>query len=217
MDGHKVDLAAWPRREYWNHYMNRVRCTYSMTANLDITDLLPELKARSLKLYAAQIYMLTRIVNRHEEFRYNTGPDGEPVLYDALIPSYTVFYADDQTFSSLWTPCGASFRAFHEAYLEDVRRCEEVRGLAGKPDQPENCFWISSIPWTHFTGFQLNIYGDGRDMSPIFTFGRYACENGRTLLPLSAQVHHAVCDGFHTARLFEEMQALCDGKDWLDR
>ena len=81
MDVQKVDLANWPRREFWNHYMNEVRCTYAMTAELDASRLLPALKRRGLKLYPALIHMLSQVVHRHEEFRYNTGADGEPVQF----------------------------------------------------------------------------------------------------------------------------------------
>lgn len=34
---------------------------------------------------------------------------------------------------------------------------------------------------------------------------------GRVLLPLAVQVHHGVCDGFHTCRLVNELQQLLDG------
>ena len=80
MDVQKVDLANWPRREFWNHYMKEVRCTYAMTAELDASRLLPALKRRGLKLYPALIHMLSQVVHRHEEFRYNTGADGEPEM-----------------------------------------------------------------------------------------------------------------------------------------
>ena len=216
MDVQKVDLANWPRREFWNHYMNEVRCTYAMTAELDASRLLPALKRRGLKLYPALIHMLSQVVHRHEEFRYNTGPDGEPVLLRSLTPSYTVFHSDDQTFSNLWTPYSPSFRAFHAAYLEDLRQYGGVHGFDGKPGLPENCFWISSIPWVRFTGFHLDIHTDGMDMSPIFTFGKCEPCAGQLRLPLCAQLHHAVCDGFHAARLFNEIQALCDEEAWLD-
>ena len=71
-------------------------------------------------------------------------------------------------------------------------------------------------PVARFTGFHLNIHTDGMDMSPIYTFGKCEPCAGQLRLPLCAQLHHAVCDGFHAARLFNEVQALCDEEAWLD-
>jgi chloramphenicol O-acetyltransferase type A len=46
---------------------------------------------------------------------------------------------------------------------------------------------------------------------PMFTFGKYYEQDGKVLLPLAVQVHHSVCDGFHVARMFNELQEMCDG------
>ena len=43
---------------------------------------------------------------------------------------------------------------------------------------------------------------------PIFTFGKYYEEGGKYYIPLSIQVHHAVCDGFHVCRFLDELQDL---------
>ena len=38
-----IDIEDWNRKPYFEHYLNAVRCTYSMTANLEITSLLREI------------------------------------------------------------------------------------------------------------------------------------------------------------------------------
>ena len=38
--------------------------------------------------------------------------------------------------------------------------------------------------------------------------GKYVEREGRILLPLALQVHHAVCDGFHACRLTREVREL---------
>ena len=193
----KINLSDWARREHWAHYSRNMRYTYAMTTDIDISRLKPELKVHNLKLYPALLYMLSTIVNRHEEFRFAFGSDGEPVCFDQMHPTYTVFHADDETFSNLWTEYAPRFFDFHEAYLREL--------LSGIHD---------SVDALH--RFNLNIYGEGLYLSPIFTFGRYVERDGRLLLPLSGQFHHAVCDGFHAARLFNEMQSLADDcLEWL--
>lgn len=46
--------------------------------------------------------------------------------------------------------------------------------------------------------------------SPMFTLGKYNQKEEKVVLPLAVQVHHSVCDGFHLARLYNELQALCN-------
>lgn len=40
----------------------------------------------------------------------------------------------------------------------------------------------------------------------MISVSRVCAAEGRTLLPLSIQVHHAVCDGFHVARFLDALQ-----------
>ncbi len=72
----------------------------------------------------------------------------------------------------------------------------------------------ASIPWTTFTGFNLNVYGDGTYLRPIFTFGKYFEQEGKTFIPLSVQIHHAVCDAFHVSRLIDEFQDLVNKENY---
>ena len=74
-----------------------------------------------------------------------------------------------------------------------------------KPGTPENCFNVSMVPWASFTSFHLHT-ADHRYLLPIFTLGKLEERGGKALLPLAAQVHHAVCDGFHLCRFLDVLQ-----------
>jgi len=210
-----IDLETWSRKIYFEHYLHRVRCTYSMTAPLDITRLRGHLKGKGIKLYPALIHMIATAVNRHGEFRVCFDSEGRLGRWDRLSPSFTIFHEDDRTFSSLWVPYDENFRTFYRRYAEDLETYGDCKAFAAKPGEPPNTFPVSSIPWVGFTGFNLNIYNEGTYLLPIFTMGKYTEDGGRVLLPLSVQLHHAVCDGYHAGVLFRELQALADGcSDW---
>lgn len=203
----KIDRTTWDRKEYFQHYFSHVPCTYSITVKLDIT----ALKARRQKLYPTMLYYLTTVVNRHPEFRTALNEQGELGIYREMLPSYTVFHKDTETFSEIWTEYYADFEAFCQAYEADIQRYGAQKGLIGKPDAPKNIFTVSMIPWTTFDGFNLNLQRGYDYLIPIFTMGKYYHENGRTLLPLAIQVHHAVCDGFHVCRFINELQEWING------
>ncbi len=200
----KIDRENWPRSEYFEHYFSAVPCTYSMTVKLDIT----QIKKKKQKLYPAMLYCITTIVNRHPEFRTAINEKGELGIYSDMIPCYTVFHKETETFSNLWTEYTSNLEDFCRAYECDVQKYGIKQGMIGKPNIPQNHFTVSMIPWTTFDEFHLNLQKGYDYLLPIFTMGKYYEENGKTILPFALQVHHAVCDGFHTCRFVNELQAL---------
>ncbi|ANY67133.1 type A chloramphenicol O-acetyltransferase [Paenibacillus sp. BIHB 4019] len=216
MNFNPIIMDNWSRKPYFEHYINKVRCTFSMTSNIDITRLLTELKSQEIKLYPALIHMIAAVVNSHHEFRTCFHSDGTLGYWDRLSPSFTIFHDDDKTFSSMWTLYGEDFNDFYSRYLDDMKKYGKVKQFASKPNEPPNTFPISSIPWVSFTGFNLNIYNEGTFLLPIFTMGKFFQQEGKILLPLSGQFHHAICDGYHAGMLYNELQLRADTcKEWL--
>lgn len=204
MNFQKIDGDNWIRKEYFEHYYESIPCTYSMSVKLDIT----KIKEKKLKLYPAMLYYLTTVVNRHSEFRTAFNDKGELGVYDEMIPSYTVFNKDTETFTNLWTEYSSNLDEFCVNYENDIKEYGNKEGMIGKPDIPVNNFTVSMIPWTTFEGFNLNLQKGYDYLVPIFTMGKYYEEKQKIILPLAIQVHHAVCDGFHTSRFINELQEL---------
>ncbi|CAG7652226.1 type A chloramphenicol O-acetyltransferase [Paenibacillus allorhizosphaerae] len=216
MKFHPIDVNSWGRKPYFEHYLNNVRCTYSMTANVDITLLLAVLKNKGVKLYPAMIHMITTVVNRHREFRTCFNAEGRLGYWDNMSPSFTIFHDENKTFSTVWTPFCDEFDAFYTRYIADLEMYGNVMQFAAKTNEPPNSFPISCIPWVSFTGFNLNVYAEGTYLLPIFTIGKYVKQDNQIQLPLSVQLHHAVCDGYHAGVMFQELQQRADQcEEWL--
>ncbi len=211
-----IDIDNWSRKPYFEHYLNHVRCTYSMTANIEITALVSKLKDKGMKLYPALIHMITTVINRHSEFRTCFDAEGRLGYWDRLSPSFTIFHDDEKTFSSIWTLYSEDFNEFYSRYLDDMNVYGSVKQLFAKEKEPPNTFPISSIPWVSFTSFNLNLVNEGNYLQPIFTIGKYYRQNEKILLPLSGQFHHSVCDGYHASVLYNELQLRADAcTEWL--
>lgn len=93
-------------------------------------------------------------------------------------------------------------------YEADVAKFSSSTQYEPKPDRPSNSFNISMIPWLTFTSFNINVFSDGKYLLPIFTLGKYFEDNEKRLIPLSIQVPHAVCDGYHVGKFVETLQKL---------
>jgi chloramphenicol O-acetyltransferase type A len=210
-----IDKEKWDRNPYFEHYLN-LKCTFSITANIDITTLLEQLRTKEIKLYPTFIYMVSKTVNSHKEFRTCYNDEGVLGYWDKMIPSYTIFHSDNKSFSSIWTEFSNEFNVFYKNYQSDIKQYADVKGLFAKDNEPKNSFPISSIPWVSFTGFNLNINNDSDFLLPIITGGKYLNKKDKTLLPISLQVHHAVCDGYHASTFIEDLQQLANNcHDWL--
>ena len=147
-------------------------CTYAITVDLDVTALRAVLKTTGTKAYVAQVRALATVVNRHEEFRM-TLVDGAPAIWPMLHPAYTVFNPDRETFACVSTPYDADFDAFHARMSEDLADHRHATGFFPQADLPANYFDVSSLPWTSFSSFALNIKDSWDHLAPIFTLGRY--------------------------------------------
>ena len=132
----KIDLTVWPRREYFEHYFSQIPCTFSMTVKLDVSAIVRSRR----KLYPTMLYCISRIVNAHEEFRMAINDRGVLGVYSELVPSYTIFHKDTQTFSNLWTGYSPDEEAFFRAYEQDLKRYGDNHGMIGKFPIPKTAF-----------------------------------------------------------------------------
>lgn len=91
-----IDIDSWNRREYYDDNSNKVVCSYSLTVDLNITNLIGR------KLYPAMLWLLTDTVNEVDEFRTAHSPDGIGI-FGSMSPSYTVFNQETKHFYCTWT------------------------------------------------------------------------------------------------------------------
>lgn len=217
MEFHTIELEHWERKQHFEHYVNNVPCGFSITANIDITAVLTSVKAKSLKFYPAFLHMVSAVVNAHREFRTCYNEDKELGYWVSMNPSYTIFHQDTETFSNIWTQYSDDFGVFYRNVQADMELYADNKDFQPKPDCPPNSFPVSSIPWSSFTGFNLNIYNNNDFFLPIVTGGKYFEQNNTVQLPVSLQVHHAVVDGYHASRFMNELQQLAAAPEtWIN-
>ena len=139
-------MENWKRKEFYNHYINEVRCSYSTTINIDIANL------KGQKLYPAMIWLLTETVNKMSEFRTALTDEGLG-LYDKLNPAYTIFNKENKNFSVIWTEFNCDYYEFLKSYEADKAKFSSSIKLTPMTDKPMNTFDISMVPWFTFSSF----------------------------------------------------------------
>ena len=75
-------------------------------------------------------------------------------------------------------------------------------------DQPgrDDYLFLSAIPWVSFTSIQHAMHFHPHDSVPRISWGKFFEQNGKILMPVSIQAHHALVDGRHMGAYFETLQ-----------
>ncbi|GAB2043685.1 type A chloramphenicol O-acetyltransferase [Agathobaculum sp. TL06] len=204
----KIDLTEWSRGALFQFYLKHMRIVMSLTVDIDITPLLGFSKKLNLKFYPCMLWVVSKIVNSHDEFKYSWDNDGNLIRWECISPSYTEFHQEDESFTKYVTPYTEDLFMFHASYMADKRKHQNTRAFAEK--QPPNFFDVSCLPWVRYQHFDVHVFDEGKFLAPVITWGKYEAEQEKYRMPLTMNIHHAVADGFHLSRFFNEVQELID-------
>lgn len=201
-----INTETWERGELFRFYIEKLRNVMSMTVDTDVTKLVSFVRAHGLKFYPAMMWAVSKAVNGRAEFRYGW-KDGNLVRWDYVSPYYADFHGEDERFVKLVTEYSGDLSEFHARFLADRERYKDLRAFDLK-EIPPNTFDVSCLPWVRYSSFDIHVFDEGRYLAPVVTWGRFETENGKTVLPLSVNIHHAVADGWHLSRFFSDVQEI---------
>ena len=199
-----IDMDTWPRRECYEYYATGSKCMCAISANIDVTDLYKKTNSINKDFEVVVLHIITNVLNRHEEFRIGyCKENGQLMIWDYINPVHRVFHEETETFSRVWTQYSKNFDEFYAAAQKSIKEGAKLKTV-NQPEIPDNNFEISFIPWIHFTAINTKMSESGKYLAPVITVGKIEEENGRFVMPLTMQISHAVADGFHIARAFNE-------------
>ena len=206
-----VNLKEWKRADLFQFYMDHMRIVMSLTAEIDVLPLINYTQKNCLKFYPTMIWVVSKAVNHHEEFKYGWDFEGNLIQWNSISPSYAHFHKEDENFTKLTTEYTDDLFAFHKRYMADREKYKDVRGFA--EGQPPNHFDVSCLPWIKYSHFDLHVFDDGKFLAPVITWGKYQKDQDKAMMPLTMNIHHAVADGFHLCRFFHDVQTIIQSLD----
>lgn len=203
-----IDLNTWDRGKLFTFYIEKMRIVMSLTMDIDVTPLVRFTKKNGLKFYPAMIWAVSKVVNAHDEFKCGWNADGNLIKWDVVSPSYAHFHKEDENFTKTVTEFSDGLLEFHTSFLSDREKYKDVRAIV--ENQPPNFFDVTCLPWVRYKHFDVHVFDEGKFLAPVITWGKYEPEHGKLVMPLTMNIHHAVADGFHLSRFFNEVQELID-------
>ncbi len=203
-----IDLKAWSRGDLFQFYIDKMRIVMSLTVDIDITSLKAYSRKMNMKFYPLMLWVVSKVINSHDEFKYGWGEDGALIQWDYVSPSYADFHREDESFIKMVSEYSDDLFVFYGRVMADRERHKKDRAVLA--NQPLNFFDVSCLPWVKYKHFDVHVFDEGKFLAPVVTWGKYEPENGKFMMPLTMNIHHSVADGFHLSRFFHEVQALID-------
>ena len=167
-----INLDTWERGKLFRFFIDNLRNVMSMTVDIDVTPLKEFIKAQGLKFYPTMMWVISKIINSHNEFKYGWDNDGNLICWENVSPYYADFHKEDESCVKLVTEFSDDLKEFHSHYLADKERYQNLRAFDLK-DIPKNTFDVSCLPWVKYKCFDIHVFDSGTYLAPVVTWGKY--------------------------------------------
>ena len=209
MAGRAVDLSTWQRADQFRFFRTYQKPHYAVTARIDVTRLLTELKPRGVSPYRACIYAIGAGIHAVPELLMRFRGD-EVTLYDSVELSMTVPLANGN-FNYAYVQYLAGFQNFNPQCLHLMEAAKNKVGLEANAGARDDLAYLSCMPWLDYTSINNALPGP-HDCIPRVSWGKFVEDgNGKHSMAMTIEVHHALVDGRQVGEYFLAVQAALDG------
>lgn len=202
-----IDKETYYRKGVYRHFTEDCKCSVSMTARIDVTELVDYSKEKGTKFYINFLYLLTKVLNSRDDYKtqYLWQTD-ELICYDVLNPIQYVFHEDTETCTPVYTTYYKNYEEFYKNALADVENAKKTREYMLDSENHPNWFDASYISWLSYDSMNIELPDGYIYLLPIINWGKYREENGRLMMPLTVRMNHAVADGYLVANVFRLLE-----------
>jgi len=202
-----IDRETYYRKGVFRHFSEDCKCSASMTARIDVTDLVNYSKEAGTKFYINFLYILSKVLNSREDYKMGyLWQTEELICYDVINPTQYVFHEDTETFTLVYTEYQVDYKAFYENALQEMEKAKNTREYGLDLENHPNWFDASCIPWLSYDSLHIELPDGYLFFAPIVNWGQYRKENGRLLMPVTVRLNHAIADGYLVANVFRLLQ-----------
>ena len=209
-----IDRETYYRKGVFRHFSEDCKCSTSITARIDVTELAEWSKRTGSKFYLNFLYLLSKVLNSRDDYKMGyLWQTDELICYDVIHPTQYVFHEDTETCSPVYTTYSPDYEVFYAGALADLERAKESREYGLDMENHPNWFDASYISWLSYDSLNIELPDGYLFFSPIVNWGKYREENGHLVMPVSVRLNHAIADGYLVANVFRllerEIQRFC--------
>jgi len=200
----EIDMEGFPRREHFEYFSTIPDPYFGVTVMVDATKLVGFSKSKGASFNLCFIHAAALAANAVPELRRRIY-DGKIVEYDSCDTSH-IELAPDETYCYCTLRHGMPWDEYLDYAVGEREKCLIAPSIEEDED-PEGCFFVTSLPWLHYTDLRLPT-NDGFGSNPRIACGKYeADKNGRLMLPVTVFANHALADGLHLSKFYANLNA----------
>ncbi len=202
-----INKEKYYRKDVFNHFTKDCKCSTSMTARIDVTDLVAYSKQHDTKFYINFLYILSKVLNSRDDYKMGYfWQTEELVCYDKINPAHYVFHDDTETCTMVYSEYFEDYKVFYENIKNDIEKAKQTREYKFDIVNHPNWFDASYIPWVSYDSLNIELPDGYLHFAPIINWGKYREENGKLMMPVTVRMNHAIADGYIVANVFFELQ-----------
>jgi chloramphenicol O-acetyltransferase type A len=200
----KITFTDQHRIKHFEFFKNFSQPHFNICGNVDITPLLEFIKKNKLSFTPVMVYLISKTANDIKEFRWRLR--GDEIIEHVLVhPSFAITPDNSNVFSFCPVDFQYNFKSFYKDTIEAIEHFKTNPTVEDVPGRDDYLF-LSVIPWISFTGFTHAMNYINPDSVPRIVWGKYFRQEGKIMLPLSVQAHHALVDGKQIGMYFEQFE-----------
>lgn len=202
----KINLETWERRASFHFFKSFNEPYHGVCLRVDCTATYNYAKQHHLSVFLSLLHR--SLVAAHQVENFRTRIVGDTVWSYEQINAGSAVGRENGTI-------GLGHYQFRRRIDEFVREAAiEVDRVRQRDDierYPEaNLIRYSVLPWFDFTSISHARDFSHEDSAPRITFGKITEVGGRSTMPVSIHVHHALADGLHVAQFVDKFQCCLD-------
>ena len=202
-----IDKGTYYRKGVFRHFSEDCKCSVSMTARLDVTDLVAYSRKSNTKFYINFLYILSKVLNSRDDYKMGyLWQTDELICYDTINPTQYIFHEDTETCTPVYTTYYADYDTFYVNAQKDIDEAKKTREYRLDAANHPNWFDASYISWLSYDALNIELPDGYLYLAPIVNWGRYREENGRLMMPVTVRMNHAIADGFLIANVYRLLE-----------
>ncbi len=201
-----IDIDSWKRKQHFELFRTYEEPFTGVVVDMDVTRALKTCKEQSYSFFQFYLHKSILAINGVDAMKLIL-VGNEVRKYEVIHASATIMRPNG-TFSFSHIPYEEDFKAFSKHVKAEKDRIKDSDSLF-PPINVVNAVHYSSMPWINFRGISHARNMSIGDSCTKVSFGKVITDGkGRSLMPASVHVHHALTDGIDMAKYIDLFQEL---------
>lgn len=202
-----IDKEKYYRKGVFRHFSEDCKCSTSITARVDVTELKECSKNTGTKFYINFLYLLAKVLNSRDDYKMGYLWQTDTLIcYDKINPAQYIFHDDTETCTPVYTEYYEDYAEFYKSCAEDIEKAKQTRDYGLDMANHPNWFDASYISWLSYDSLNIELPDGYLFFAPIINWGKYREENGRFVMPVTVRLNHAIADGYLVAKVFRLLE-----------